>query len=109
MTLTEWTIVDYLHKGPWWKNRGEHVTCPCLSLSEISQTATLYPQRHFGTQHLSGVADDHGDHEWFRLFPGQRSTDYSLVARLLQQSERHDFGCVSRVSRFTSPNFAFNY
>ena len=29
MTLTEWTIVDYLHKGPWWKNRGEHVTCPC--------------------------------------------------------------------------------
>ena len=64
MTLTEWTIVDYLHKGPWWKNRGERVAFPCLSLSEISQTSTPHPRRHFGTQHLSDVADDHGDHEW---------------------------------------------
>ena len=41
MTLNEWTIVDYLHKGPWWKNHGEHVLWSCLSLSEISHTTTL--------------------------------------------------------------------
>ena len=38
MTLTERAITDYLHKGPWWKNRGEHAPRPRLSLLGISHS-----------------------------------------------------------------------
>jgi hypothetical protein len=29
MAIPEWTIGDFVHRGPWWKNRGKHAALPC--------------------------------------------------------------------------------
>jgi hypothetical protein len=42
MTLQQWAIVNFIHKGPWWKNHGEHVTR--LFGLKFDDLATSHPE-----------------------------------------------------------------
>jgi len=48
MTVPEWAIVNFIHRGPWWKNHGEHITC-LVGLFELKfgDLATSHPEGIF--------------------------------------------------------------
>jgi hypothetical protein len=39
MPVPEWTIVDFIHRGPWWKDRGMFSTVSSLYIILVADTA----------------------------------------------------------------------
>lgn len=63
--LPEWTLVDFIHRGSWWTNRGKlHHGRICHSLIEVARNISIEPL----PVHSSHDVFD----QWLRLIFGQR-------------------------------------
>lgn len=64
-TVPEWTIVDFIHRGPWWTNRGES-----LPMGANSMVKVVSLRRDFDSQyHACPSAVDIGG-QWVGFISG---------------------------------------
>lgn len=98
MAPPEWTIVDFIHTGPWWRNRGEFrsrlVLFSCLEFGDRVRDPYLeplaYPPAHVVCRERSQLVLG----QWYvsksRVSPRRRRltwilrfADYTRLARIL--------------------------
>ena len=65
--MPEWTIVDFIHRGPWWTNRGSFLFPSVHCCMRIQTT-----DRHTASQHLPRITFVDCPDQRLRLILSQR-------------------------------------